>query len=100
MAEDDDDMGAMWRAVKESKKQKRANNRFKSAQLLREAGMQFESKNFDAHLIVKHGGRVVDFWPGTGLWIDRKPGSSRAYGVRALMTHLRRQADLRMEPRA
>lgn len=67
----DDTMADYWRDVKpamqEASKQRRAFNRDSSAALLRANGVQFESKNDGAHLIVHAKGRVFDFWPGTVL---------------------------------
>lgn len=85
MREDDDDMGAFWRDVKAASQQKRAKNRQSSADVLRRAGIGFETKNDGAHLIVRTaGGHIVDFWPGTGLWIMR--GSTQRHGgVRSLI---------------
>lgn len=47
---------------------KRAENREKSAEVLRSHGVKFESKNNGAHLIVAVGQQVADLWPGTGKW--------------------------------
>lgn len=57
----------------ESKK-KRGSNRDTSAQILKESGLKFESKNDGAHLIVTGHGAVADFWPGTGKYIVRGSG--------------------------
>jgi hypothetical protein len=71
--EDDDDMGAFWRDVKQARQEKRASNRDNAPEVLTQAGLKFEAKNGGAHLIVTGLDRqVVDFWPGTGLWIARK----------------------------
>lgn len=83
------DMGDFWAdvkpAMKERSRQKRAENREQSARMLVEAGIQFQSKNDGAHLIVTgYKGHVYDFWPGTGLW--RMRGSPRDHrGVRSLI---------------
>lgn len=61
--------------------ERRASNRELSADKLSGLGVQFESKNGGAHLIVKHGGLTVDFWPGTGKYIPRKPGAKHGRGV-------------------
>lgn len=53
---------------------RRSDNREKSAAILAEKGVQFESKNMGAHLIVRHSGKVADFWPGTGKYIPRGGG--------------------------
>ncbi len=76
------DVGEFWADVKpgmiEESKERRANNRESSAKILEEKGFKFETKNGGAHLIVKRGAMVADFWPGTGKWIIRPskaPGS-------------------------
>jgi hypothetical protein len=83
------DMGDYWRdvtpALKERSREKRASNREHSARLLRDAGIQFESKNDGAHLIVCGS---VDFWPGTGLWQVRGTPRQRR-GVRSLIKHIK-----------
>lgn len=86
------DMGDYWRdvrpAMQEESRQKRASNRESSAKMLAAAGIAFEAKNEGAHLIVTANGRTVDFWPGTGLWIER--GTSRQKrGVRRLIAELK-----------
>jgi hypothetical protein len=54
--------------------ERRAKNRQSSAEMLAERGIQFETKNMGAHLIVSHDGKVADFWPGTGKYIPRGGG--------------------------
>ena len=77
--DDDDSMGDLWRAVRAASKVKRETNRKSSADLLHSAGVKFIPKNNAAHLIVNaDGGDIVDFWPGTGLWITR--GSTQRHG--------------------
>ncbi len=90
--DDDDDMGAYWRDVKAARQAKRADNRKSSPELLQEASIQYTTKNGGAHLIVRtDGGHVVDFWPGTGLWIMR--GSTQRHGgVRKLIKFCKPQA--------
>jgi hypothetical protein len=87
---DDDDMGAMWRAVKLARQEKRTNNRKSSAVLLKDAGIEFETKNINAHLIVKSNDKFIDFWPGTGLWMVRGD-VARRYGVFNLIKFAREQ---------
>lgn len=54
--------------------ERRATNREASIKLLTTYGVEFERKNGDVHLIVRHDGRVIDFWPSTGKFIERKNG--------------------------
>lgn len=89
-AEDLDD-AAMWRAMRERSAEKRAENREQSARILERAGVKYVARNNGAHLTVTHAGKTVDFWPGTGKWIDRfalsgRPSTGR--GVFKLLKHL------------
>ena len=79
-----DDVGP---AMKEESQNRRAKNRQGSAELLKGAGIEFESKSNGAHLIVKGKNETFDFWPGTGLWIGRK-SNKRKRGVRKLMSEI------------
>jgi len=88
-SEDDDDLGATFRAMAEHSKQKRAGNRENSAAMLTAAGVVFESKNEGAHLVVHHHTGMIDFWPGTGLWIVRGV-KYKGRGVRKLLQRLNR----------
>lgn len=78
-----------WSAYHERSKQKRAQNRADSAKLLTEAGLSFYTNNQGAHLIVSHNGKTVDFWPGTGLWNNRKGKQQR--GVNSLIKYLMKE---------
>ena len=77
------DVGDMYNELKQHSKNKRAKNRASSAEILKEAGIKFDEKNFGAHLIVFTGGAAIDFWPGTGKWIVRAGGEGR--GVHELI---------------
>jgi hypothetical protein len=76
------DMGDIFNAAREAGKERRASNRETSPEVLRQHGVEFEAKNGGAHLVVKHAGKVADFWPGTGLYgvrgkrLSNKPHSS------------------------
>lgn len=84
----DTDLSSDYKAIREYSKARRSNNRDKGAQYLRDAGIAFESKNGGAHLIVVDH---VDYWPGTGLWSDRRtPDAGR--GVASLLRYLKRLA--------
>lgn len=61
-------------------KAKTAHNREHSPNLLREFGFSFAVKNNGARLVVQVAHGAVDFFPGTGLWIDRVSGA-RGRGV-------------------
>ena len=84
------DTGEVFKAMREASQEKRAFNRLRSADLLRSRGVEFKTSNYGSHLLVSHEGRVIDFWPGTGLWIDRShPFSAiKGRGVRRLLAHM------------
>jgi hypothetical protein len=71
--EDDanDDIGEMFRAINKQRQEARASHRKTSPEHLRAAGVNFLTKNDGAHLVVTTKRGLLDFWPGTGLWIDR-----------------------------
>lgn len=77
------DMGDDFRAWDKEKKVKRASNTVESTRMLLEAGIEYESKNGGAHLIVNTPSGLVDFWPSSGLYIIRSSGQKRR-GVRNL----------------
>lgn len=62
-------------------KLRRASNRERSCSLLRYLGVDFDVKNDGAHLIVRHEGQTFDFWPGTGKYKPRTPGTPYGRGV-------------------
>lgn len=80
------DIDDSWR--REESKERRAHNRENGLAALKERSIHVEQKNNGFHLIVKHGDKVVDYWPGTGLWMDRAVQSMRRRGIRSLLTHL------------
>lgn len=90
------DMGDYWRdvtpALKERSQQKRASNRENGAARLTAAGIQFESKNDGAHLIVRTNDHVIDYWPGTGKWITRGRAPKTGRGIARLLKHIKEQS--------
>ncbi len=80
--------GQSWRNLKQWHKNKRARNRRASAALLHGFGIAFDCNNNGGHLIVRHAGRVIDFFPTTGLWTDRKRSAERSRGVFELIAYL------------
>jgi hypothetical protein len=63
------DMGEFWNDVRSFQVAKRGHNAESSTKILKNKGVSFESKNNGAHLIVENR---FDFWPSTGLFIERK----------------------------
>ena len=86
------DLGDSFRDWREHKQRKRAQNRDSSMRMLDKAGVYYEEKNMGAHLIVHCGNERVDFWPGTGLYMERD--GTRGYGVRNLIKMIERRRTL------
>lgn len=80
-----DDHG--YHVLREMSQQKRKHNRESSAEILTNNCVQYDVRNSGAHLIVRHGNLVVDFWPGTGRWIVRGD-EVKGFGVFKLLHHL------------
>lgn len=81
------EIGETFQALREMSQAKRATNRKESAKLLTKRGIAFVVKNNGAHLIVQGRISVIDFWPGTGLWIDRDTNTT-GRGVQKLITFI------------
>lgn len=67
--------------LKEESRKRRASNRERSTAMLLHLGLEFDAKNDGAHLIIRHNGKTVDFWPGTGKFIPRTPKPKHGRGV-------------------
>lgn len=80
------EMAEVLNAMRQHKKHSRANNTVKRTELLKSHGIKFESKNNGAHLILEHR---FDFWPSTGLWIDRET-KKRGGGIPRLLDIMRK----------
>lgn len=65
-----------YRAIQQAK---RDANRQRSTDILRQRGLHLTSHNEGFHLIVEDR---WDFWPGTGMWLERRarPGQPRRQG--------------------
>ena len=71
------DMAEVFNDMKKANKAKRAKNTSDSTKRLEQEGIEFESKNWGAHLVVQGKHEVFDFWPSTGLFISRTTGKRR-----------------------
>ena len=84
------DIGETFRAARLASQEKRQQNRENSAEVLKAHGINFTSKNGGAHLVVKEKS-IIDFWPGTGLWIDRE-NSASGRGVFKLIKYINKES--------
>jgi hypothetical protein len=60
-----------YRALKQHRKQQKAENLASSTRLLQDRGVVYREYNNGLHLKINHGSDVIDFWPSTGLWAIR-----------------------------
>jgi len=88
------DMGDIFKEHREYSKSKRAFNRKQSPLALCENHIQYTSHNNGAHLRIFQVGSAeipaVDFWPGTGKWID-SAGKKSGRGVMSLIKYLKKE---------
>lgn len=82
-----------WDKYYAERRKKKQRNREFSTNLLKEKGIPFESFKNGDHLHVKFNGYNVDFWPSTGLFIDRD-SDYKARGVNTLLKYLKTKKDL------
>lgn len=76
-----------WDEYYAERRKKRQRNKEFSTNLLIEKGIPFESFKNGDHLCVKKNGYTVDYWPSTGIFIDRDSGY-KARGVNPLLKYL------------
>jgi hypothetical protein len=67
-AEDDDNMGDIFRPYREARVEKRRANTVNSTTILKERAVEFTSHNGGIHLVVA---KKWDFWPSTGKFMER-----------------------------
>lgn len=79
------ELGDDFRYMKK-KRQAASEERRKRAPLaLDNAGIPFTSHNAGAHLIIEGPKAFIDYWPGTGKWIER--GGHQGFGLRKLIKY-------------
>lgn len=83
-------MTADWKDHKHDRATKRHSNLIASTQIIKDAGITFEAKDYGQHLIIRSPFRV-DFWPTTGLWITSQV---RGRGVRALIEFIKAHTEV------
>lgn len=69
-------------------KQRRAKLRASAPGVLASHGVLFKSNNAGAHLIIHHGGKIVDFWPGAGKFMFRGDSKAQPCDVHSLLGKL------------
>ncbi len=65
------EIGEDFAALKKDRQAKKLRNKQDSTDILLTNGLEFDSHNNGVHLVVKHNGNFVDYWPSTGKFIFR-----------------------------
>lgn len=79
--EDAMDMGEAFRDLRKERQEVHRQRRNSSAATLARLKVPFEWKNAGAHLIIRPADKpAIDFWPGTGLWVQRGGRKGRGFG--------------------
>lgn len=81
------DMGEMYRAWNDDKKERRKRNLPRNVAALEKYGINFDSRNDGYHLVILHEGKLVDFWPSSGKWRARVE-KQKGFGVTSLLEWL------------
>ena len=72
--------------IKEARAQ-RARNRAEARAKLIELGVEFHEQGSGLHYVIHHNGKIVDYWPGTHVFADRRDGKHR-HGLAELLKHV------------
>lgn len=76
-----------WESEREERRAVGTERRAAAPDELRKHGLTFTSHNNGAHLVIIHEGIVVDYWPGTTLWMPRH-NPKRRHGFEKLVQYL------------
>jgi hypothetical protein len=52
---------------------------------LKKRGIEYETANGGVHCVIRHAGKVVDFWPTTGRYIVRDATTGNGRGLDKLL---------------
>lgn len=81
-----------WTVQKEQARQKKIRNKEWSTNKLKQLEIPFSSHSNGVHLKIEYNGFLIDFWPSTGKFIDKKTGKHRR-GIHNLLNLLRMKKD-------
>lgn len=82
------EMGEAFAAYREMRKEKKASNLRNSTELLQRLNIPFVSHNGGIHLVVRDNNKTIDFYPSTGLWIDRHYKNVKRRGIKNLLKYI------------
>ncbi len=80
------DMGDDFRALRKERQEKRRSNLACGVNLLNANKINYTTPDY-THCVISHNGKVIDYWPSTGLWIDRTTKKKRR-GIKQLLNYL------------
>lgn len=83
------DMAEVFREMTKYQKEKRRNRLIANTEKLKAANVNFESKNNGVHIIINHNGKIIDFYPSTGLFWDRKNPKNKKRGIDKLLKYIK-----------
>lgn len=66
------EVSEMWRDYREARQEKKRENLKFSTDLLDRHSIKYVSHNHGIHLVIEGRNGPIDFWPSTGLYIERK----------------------------
>ena len=65
---DDSDIAIVGRAIDEARKSRHAVWKAENTRLLVDSGIPFTAANDGEALLLRHPGKIADFYPSTGRW--------------------------------
>jgi hypothetical protein len=81
------DMGDYFRDVDAAMRADKELRLEETMEILSHSGLPFENHDCGRHLIFRYGKHVIDFWPTTGRWFDRKT-NRRGRWIERLLTYM------------
>ena len=82
------DLSETYKAMREHSQEKRAKNREFAINYLLDNDVDFGTRNGGVHLMVECGvSGIIDFWPGTGKWIER--GGKTGRGIKTMVKYIK-----------
>lgn len=81
----------VFESMKAESSARRKFNRESALAKLQALNVAYTTNNGGVHCMIPHRGRIVNYWPGTGLW-RFSPGTTQGRGIRSLLQFLGVQA--------
>ena len=82
------DTGDDYKAMRDFSKERKAERVPTAIRKLQEAGINFDRRNGDQHLIVEGFDCFIDFWPSTDRW-NARIGGVKGFGLSKLIAYIK-----------